>query len=340
MLRRDIGEYHFRADMLTGLTMRWGRTLQEDPSWAPIPELADISISNHCSKGCAYCYRESTRNNEFMSIEEYCLVLDGMQHPKYGNVFQVALGGGEPLEHPNFIQIIESTLEREIVPNFTTNGMFLTENVCKAIRGKVGAVALSITHVSELKLEKVKLLTRYGIRTNIHYILSTQNIKEAIDIVYGKYDAWFAGVNAIIFLTYKPAGRGTIENILQEGEILDEFIRQVNVYNKEMKIGFDACFVPNLLHAGFKKPELVDTCEAGFFSVYIDHKMNVSPCSFSMGKDTWNLKEYDFYDIWENKFANYRKKGQNRCIHKDCVAYKICRGCCPYYPQITTCYGD
>ena len=83
--------------------------------------------------------------------------------------------------------------------------------------------------------------------------------------------------------------------------------------------------------------DLIDTCEGGFFSVYIDHKMNVSPCSFSGGYDNYNLREYDFYDIWENKFQDYRQRQVNKCS-ADCVNHKHCRGCCPYYPQITTCY--
>ena len=341
MLRRDIKDYHFRADAHTGLTMRWGKTLHDNPSWAPVPELADLSISNHCSKECAYCYRESARNNDFLSVNDYCKVLDAMRHPEYGNVFQVAIGGGEPLEHPDFVKIIDATLERGIVPNFTTNGIFLTEDVCRAIQGKVGAVALSVTSVTELQEEKIAMLRKYTIRTNIHYVLSAKNIEEAIEIVSGKYEAHFAGVNAIIFLTYKPAGRGTKEDALRRGEQLDRFVKMVNAHqNKGLKIGFDACFVPNLLHAGFGRPELVDVCEAGYFSVYVDHKMNVSPCSFSGGRDAWSLKEYDFYDIWVNMFKGYRNRQKNRCEHNDCVAHEVCRGCCPYYPQITTCYDN
>ncbi len=340
MLKRDIGEYHFRADAQTGLTMRWGKTLHEDPVWAPVPELADISISNHCSRGCSYCYRKSAKNNEFMTLEQYERVLDALNHPKYGNVFQVALGGGEPLEHPQFVQIMEATLKREIVPNFTTNGMFLTEDVCKAIQGKVGAVALSKTGVGELEREKVAMLRKYDIRTNVHYVLSAKNIREAIEIVSGTYNEVFEGVNAIIFLTYKPAGRETEEGVLQAGEEMERFVQKVNDYsNRGVKIGFDACFVPNLLHKGFKHVEMVDVCEAGFFSVYVDHKMNVSPCSFCGGKDAYSLEEYDFYDIWENKFADYRERLQNKCKHVDCAAQAVCRGCCPYYPEITTCYG-
>lgn len=338
-MRRDIGDYHFIADSQTGLTMRWGKTIKDNPIWAPVPELADISISNHCSKGCSYCYRKSTRNNEFMRVEQYCQVLDSINHPQYGNVFQVAIGGGEPLEHPNFLAIIDATLQRKIVPNFTTNGIFLSSEICNALSGKVGAVALSIDKISDLQRDKIKMLRKYNIRTNIHYVLSIQNINEAIDIVRGKYTRDLEGINAIIFLTYKPAGRAKQEYVLYPSEALQHFIQLVCTYtNKDLKIGFDACFVPNLLHADFKNKELVDVCEAGFFSVYIDHNMNVSPCSFSMGNDSYNLNDYDFYDIWNNKFEAYRNAQQNQCAQIDCPAYSACNGHCPYYPLITTCY--
>jgi len=91
MIKRYIGDYHFLADKTTGITMRWGKSVNDNPSFAPVPELADISISNHCTKGCSFCYRNSRNNQEWMSTEDYCHVLDAMNHPKYGNVFQVAL---------------------------------------------------------------------------------------------------------------------------------------------------------------------------------------------------------------------------------------------------------
>ena len=109
MITRYTHNYHFLADLNTGITLRWGTTMKDNPALAPVPELADISISNHCTKGCSFCYRNSTANNEFMSLEDYCYVLDAMHHPKLGGVFQVAIGGGEPLEHPRFIDIIYSS---------------------------------------------------------------------------------------------------------------------------------------------------------------------------------------------------------------------------------------
>ncbi len=338
MLKRVIGDYHFVADSSTGMTMRWGKSLQDNPSFAPIPELADISISNHCTKGCPFCYRNSKRNCDFMTLEEYCFVLDAMNHPQYGNVFQVALGGGEPLEHPDLIAILDETLKRGIIPNLTTNGLHLTPQYCKLIKGKIGAIALSITSVEEIDKDKIEMLVEEGIKTNLHYVLSSQNIEEAISILKGEKNDYFSNINAIIFLTYKPAGRADEKHVIKKGNLLNTFCRLMDCKEIERpRIGFDACFVPMLLHWTKIATEWVDSCEGGFFSVYIDHHMNVSPCSFSGGKDSYNLKEYDFYDIWLKKFESYRRKHHNTC-QNNCPSHDLCHGCCPYYPIITTCY--
>jgi len=339
MIDRHIDNYNFMANSKTGMTLRWGKTLEDNPDFAPVPELADISISNHCTKGCVFCYRNSTINNEFLSIEDYCRVLDSMCHPKYGNVFQVALGGGEPLEHPDFLAIIEETCQRGIVPNFTTNGIHLTSEICKAIKGKIGAVALSITDIADISNDKVALLTNEGIKTNLHYVLSNENIEQAIEISQGVHNDCLSKINAIVFLTYKPAGRAKVDSVLKQGDSLKRFLESVKDKSiKTPRMGFDACFVPMLLQANAVKSELVDVCEGGFFSIYVDHKMNISPCSFSGKQDCYNLKDYDFYDIWLNKLQNYRDKQKNNCNKLDCSAKEFCRGCCPYYPIITQCF--
>lgn len=339
MLKRHIGDYHFWADNETGVTMRWGRTMRENPIWAPVPELADISISNHCTKGCSFCYRNSDNNKEWMSVEDYCSVLEAMNHPEYGNVFQVAIGGGEPLEHPDFLAIIDETVKRGVVPNFTTNGTHLTEEVCNSIQGKVGSVALSIVSVNEIEKEKVEMLRHYGIETNIHYVLSSENIEEATGIANGKSNQRLVGLNAVIFLTYKPAGRAGYGCVIKRGKDYDEFLSAIAKKGIERpKLGFDACFVPMLLSNATVSPMLVDCCEGGFFSVYIDHKKNVTPCSFSGGKDVYSLDEYNFYDIWNNQFESFRNRLKNMCKNDACIGLKNCRGCCPYYPEITVCY--
>ena len=94
-IRRHNEHYNFIGDTESGMTFRWGKTFNDDPLIAPWPELADISISNYCTKHCDFCYRDSSDKGSFMSLEEYEYVLQSLNHPKWGKVFQVALGGGE-----------------------------------------------------------------------------------------------------------------------------------------------------------------------------------------------------------------------------------------------------
>lgn len=73
MLRRHIGNYNFVGDAKTGITLRWGKTINDNPVFAPVPELADISISNHCTKGCSFCYsiynhRTTKTNQKYPSV--------------------------------------------------------------------------------------------------------------------------------------------------------------------------------------------------------------------------------------------------------------------------------
>ena len=338
-MERHIGDYHFIADPHCGFTARWGKSLDENPGFAPVPELADISISNYCTKGCSFCYKNSTPQGTIMSLESYKMVLDQLEHPVYGSVFQVALGGGEPLEHPQFREIIDETVHRGIVPNFTTNGLHMTQDIASFCKDRVGAVAVSTESISGIPQHCVKLLIENGIRTNIHFVLQNDNIIEAIQILLGKYDKILEGVNALIFLTFKPAGRGEKQHLVREGIEFLDFLKAVKHKTTLVKIGFDACFVPHLLHYDVVNSALVDTCEGGYFSVYIDEKCQVSPCSFSGNRDKYPLSEYPFYDIWLHKFEAFRARMVNKCT-QNCQFKSECRGVCPYYPQITLCYHE
>ena len=338
ILRRHIGDYNFFADTDTGITLRWGKTLKDNPSFAPVPELADISISNHCTKGCDFCYRNSCDNNSFITVEDYVQILKKLNHPSHGNVFQVALGGGEPLEHPRFYEILEVTRQYGIVPNFTTNGIYLNDNSMKRIKGLVGAVAVSVSNINELNRSKVELLVKNRIKTNIHFLLKADTVVQANAIVNGQYDELLKGINSVIFLTFKPCGRANENMCLKMDEDIAVFLNSVSQIKSRVSIGFDACLVPLILAKTNIQPDFIDTCEAGYFSVYIDERMNVKPCSFSGDKDIYNLKEFGFYEIWENKFSSFRERTKNKC-RNNCEFKNECRGQCPYYPQITLCYS-
>ena len=340
IIRRHSENYNFIGDTITGTTYRWGNRLDDNPLFAPWPELADISISNHCTKNCDFCYRESKPDRSFISIEDYDFIMKSLSHPNWGNVFQVALGGGEPFEHPDFFNIISLTKEYNVVPNVTTNGSHLNEKNVSLLQNTIGAIAVSVNSLEMLNTTGIRLLVESGIKTNLHFILSNKTIQQANEILDGKFNDTLKGINGIIFLTYKPLGRASHENCLNLNSDLKRFIEHIDNNKCSIDIGFDACFVPILLHLTKTNPCFIDACECAYFSVYIDEKLNVKPCSFAINDSTYfNLKENSFLEIWDNKFSNYRKEYYNDC-KRDCKNKIYCRGACPYYDMINFCFDN
>ncbi|OPX43384.1 cyclic pyranopterin monophosphate synthase [Ruminiclostridium hungatei] len=340
IVRRHSTGYNFLGDTGTGLTLRWADGVGENPVYAPWPELADISISNHCSKGCDFCYRDSKEDNSFMTIGQYEKVLAGLQHERWGTVFQVALGGGEPLEHPDFKKIIQATCDRGIVANFTTNGERLNEDIVGFLRGKIGALAISAARIDQIDTGILRLLAGNEIRTNLHFILDNRSIAQGIDMLRGKYNDILKHVNSVIFLTYKPKGRAQADKCLELDSNLRMFLNLVNKNKCSCSVGFDACFVPLLMKHTEVNVDCIDSCECGFFSVYIDENMNVKPCSFASDDSySFNLNDCDFKVIWGKKYDKYRKEVlKNRCNSSDCANKSQCRGKCVYFEDLQFCY--
>lgn len=339
-IRRHSKDYNFIADTATGITMRWGESFEVNPKRAPAPELIDISISNHCSKGCNVCYRDSEPNDSFMSVLDYEFVLKSLFDERWGNVFQVALGGGEPLEHPNFLEILKITRRYNIVPNFTTNALHISKDLATDIKSLIGAVAISFRTLEDIPSSNAYIFIDEGIRTNIHFILDRRSIIEGIKILEGKYNPILSGFNSIIFLTFKPLGRNDEDLSLKLNEELISFCKLIDNHNCSLEIGFDSCFMPLIMHLTKTNIDFIEPCECAFFSAYIDENLNVKPCSFAnQNKETFNLKEERFYDIWNDHWEQYRNSQVNSC-ERECRNKSTCRGGCPFYSQINLCKTD
>ena len=56
-------------------------------------------------------------------------------------------------------------------------------------------------------LKAISFLLEAGVKTNIHYVLMKDSIKEAIELLEG--DKFPKGINAVVFLLHKPVGLGS-----------------------------------------------------------------------------------------------------------------------------------
>jgi len=333
--RYDEEKYTVFFNQNTGFFVRVEDACIDEPLYSKHgPELLDISITNYCERSCYFCYRESSQTGLAMPLVDYGGVL---KQAKDCGVLQVALGGGNPNQHPDFERILALTREEyNIVPSYTTNGDGLTDDILAASRKYCGAVAISYYEPLSLFYVNLKKLIDAGIKTNIHFVLSSNTISDAIEILaYGIQK--LSGINAVIFLLYKPTGKGKAYEVLKMSPKVKHFFSLVGA--SKLKIGFDSCCIPGIVNNLKYNPISVEACEAGCFSAFISENMKFYPCSFMENKVKGiNLRRTSILDAWQTEplFLNMRNKNNDgEC--KTCQHYSICKGGCPVFDEIKLC---
>lgn len=332
-------KYKVIFNQKTGFFARVEEKGTQEVFWAKKgPELLDISITNWCNKGCEICYRNSNENGTHISLEDYEFI---MKQAFENNVFQVALGGGNPNQHPHFIEILKLTREKyNIVPSYTTNGRGLTHEILEATRKYCGAVAVSAYEPFNETKQAIKQLSSHGIKVNLHYVLDNYSIARAIEWLEHGHEL-LDKCNAIIFLNYKPVGDGKDgSKLLRNSPLLEKFFKLVDQKKHSVKIGFDSCMVSGIVqYMNNVNLTSLEPCDAGRFSAYISEDLKMYPCSFMMehyqGED---LKEKSFMDIWNNSNSfNKTRDGLNSSRCNSCSQQKNCLNGCPFLREIDLC---
>lgn len=336
MFNPDNGFY-----IRSGVINEDGKDTGVDPFMRIFPSLIDVGIMQKCV--CAHrcnvdCYQKAIdRTGNNMSLENFKRILDESK----GKVFQLALGGaGDVDTHENFEEIVKLCREYNIVPNFTTSGILMNEEKVAICKKYCGAVAVS-EHFADYTDKALDMLIEAGVKTNIHYVLSNKSIDIAIDRL--KNDGWKKGINAIIFLLYKPVGLGKAENVLHTDDPrVKEFFTLIDNNSYDFKIGFDSCTVPGLIN--FTKninPDSFDTCEGGRWSMYITSDMKALPCSFDNQDMKWayDISNDTIQNAWDSsQFEDFRNHFRNSC--QGCSKRMECMGGCPIRRQIVLCESE
>ena len=332
------------AYVRTGILDKNGKDTGVDPLMASYPHLIDVGVMGHCIHGktglCVKagigCYQSGLLVEEpNMTVENFRWIAEQSK----GRCNQFALGGrGDPDQHEHFEEILKICRENILVPNFTTSGYGMTEDIAKLCKKYCGAVAVS-WYRSEYTLRAIKMLLDAGVKTNIHYVLGRNSIDEAIERL--ENDDFPEGINAVIFLLHKPAGQGSHANVLSvDDPRVEKFFALVD-QRHPYKVGMDSCNVPGAIR--FCKnilPESLDTCEGGRYSCYISADMYMTPCSFDREKKYYvSLKDKTIDEAWNSEefemFRNIMRKACPTCSKK-----ALCMGGCPLMPEIVFCSNN
>lgn len=340
LIEKNHPEQHYRTlfDQRSGFFIRKEDTGHPEPTWAEDgPELIDLSITSYCQRGCSFCYRGANSNvYKHLSLKDVRSVVE--QAAECGTL-QIALGGGNPNQHPEFVEILRLIREHGIVPSYTTNGDGLTEEVLQATAEYCGAMAVSVYPPFDEKYygQLISQITSYGIKVNLHAIIRDDYLDLWMRWLV-EPPKFLEKVNAIIFLNYKPIGKDGDMLLPRNKEKIERFFRAVNDCHA-IKIGFDSCSMSGIVKWMNVQKELVEPCEAARFSAFISEDMKMYPCSFMIEKG-WcgDLRRFSLIDIWQKNECFYKFRDNilpGRC--SGCQHSDVCKGGCRLFEEINFC---
>lgn len=123
-----LGEYengNYKVSIYNDGT-RIKETLDENATEfiANFPDSMDMKITNCCDMCCNMCHEASTPDGKHAE--------NLLEHPIIHNLHpytEVAIGGGNPLSHPQFVNFLELLKEKQVIANMTVNYKHFIDNL-------------------------------------------------------------------------------------------------------------------------------------------------------------------------------------------------------------------
>jgi hypothetical protein len=354
-------DYHHIFRKSDGLSIRYGRTLEDDPLFSPAgAEICDVELSATVSENEADSlignedYIVTEGNCKSVGCASFCYKLNGvgksMAHmslkgfKKLADKFptgltQIAFGICNINQHPAMYRIFEESNSRGFKSNVTVNGVGITQYHAKRLSELCGAVAVSVNPLNKQSAyNAIQLLSqKYGMsQINIHFVLGNENVADAMGVIQDiKTDPRLSKLNAIVFLSFKDkrkTGLMSSPNVITFKQIV------AACEKAEVNFGFDSCSGHLYLQAIKNHPkykqlsQMVENCCGCRFSSYFNFRGEFFGCSFAEGEAEcgWETgiplsSVANFDELWSSKrVVDFRNKTISLLKeHRNPCHYKI-----------------
>lgn len=232
----------------------------DDDDFVPqFPESIDLKITNNCDLNCPMCHESSSSKGKHGDLN----------HPFFNSLHkgtELALGGGNPLIHPDLISFLSKMKERGIICNITVNQVhFVTyySMIKELIRKKlIHGLGISIT--SDIYLDKIIKFAKTHHNCILHVIIGI--IDKSILDKLANNDL------KLLILGYKNVGKGKSyipKNYIENLKYLKQNI--IEIADNFLVVSFDNKAIIQLeLKNKIANYETYYMGDDGQFTMYID----------------------------------------------------------------------
>lgn len=292
---RQLRDYNYKAMWYNLKTVRFGENIDDIIELPPsLSEFYDVGITSKCNAECPFCY-VSASSNKGVHYPNICETWKAWmeQYPEnetYKGViytsrcYQIAIGStGEPTIHPEFTKFLQTVYETGVVPNYTTNGIILSDydnswcqEILEATRNFCGGVAVSMGNkiIRDKAHKAVDNLLKYGeCKVMLHHLIS--DLESVNDFVYQVHN-YGDDIHYHVLLPLMKHGRS--DKGLEEG--IFEYLQEIILENDIKNVAFGANFYSYLENS--KLPVSVYPQEAYSKNIILNKKVIITPSSFNL----------------------------------------------------------
>lgn len=248
-----------------------------DPGVPPEhPEQMDLKVTDWCDAGCHWCHEMSTKRGAHGDVDAMLSLLSGLPAG-----VEIAIGGGDPLSHPEFPRLARGLRDAGLIPSVTVNGRHLER---------------SLPVLEALVAEKAV----YGVGVSFFRKLPDWDYQhKVVHMIAGVDDPSVldgAPRQKILVLGYKDFGRGEKHLSKHSGAVAEgvaRWRRELLWIAREHHVSFDTLAIsqlePSRLFLSEEDYSKRFMGEEGEFSMYVDGvRREFAVSSYSAERRPWS----------------------------------------------------
>ncbi len=265
-----------------------------------------LELNNCCNLKCKFC-SILNKGNEYMKLDMVKHILNEL---KNNDIYDVYYTGGEPLLHPNFMEIVEYADKLGIRQTVLTNGILLDK--IQQVLNKIMCVCVSLHGSKKIHNELTDSICYDKVLSNIELTRKITNVRINYTVISDNQDIEemrsileFGNKKniSISFSKYNNVGLGKENNCYID---INLFMKTLNELRTEgYNFSVNDCIAPCTIED--KYTYLTHGCGAGYLFGSIDYNGNLKICPSSK-RIIGNIKDKSIKKIWNQTLLKKFRK--------------------------------